>query len=201
MAVERYNAGIQRAKGLLEIAAALYNTSLSYKTRRAAEGVLQTDSRVGRVLRLSLGVNRSAPEKPCAYLFYYWEFSGNYRRRPGRLLSSLGKPLGAVNDGLSRQRTVQEAAAAARHRSLSVFRCHGLCRARVDRHHVARSDQARAQSPAGFHRLYAAQRHRGQRDDVHCFGGAPCRRVYSRRHAQMGRPDSFVPPPERASAP
>ena len=65
MAVERYNAGIQRAKGLLEIAAALYDTSLSYKTRRAAEGVLQTDSRVGRVLRLSLGVNRSAPETVC----------------------------------------------------------------------------------------------------------------------------------------
>ncbi len=62
MAVERYNAGIQRAKGLLEIAAALYDTSLSYETRRAAEGVLQSDSRVGRVLRLSLGVNRSAPE-------------------------------------------------------------------------------------------------------------------------------------------
>ena len=61
MAVERYNAGIQRAKGLLEIAAALYDTSLSYKTRRAAEGVLQRDSRVGRVLRLSLGVNTKAP--------------------------------------------------------------------------------------------------------------------------------------------
>jgi hypothetical protein len=54
MAVKRYNAGIQRAKGLLEIAAALYDTSLSHQTRRAAEGVLQTDSRVGRVLRLSL---------------------------------------------------------------------------------------------------------------------------------------------------
>jgi hypothetical protein len=44
MAVKRYNAGIQRAKGLLEIAAALYDTSLSHQTRRAAEGVLQTDS-------------------------------------------------------------------------------------------------------------------------------------------------------------
>ncbi len=53
---KRYNAGIQRAKGLLEVAAALYDTSLSRATRRAAEGVLQTDSRVGRVLRLSLGV-------------------------------------------------------------------------------------------------------------------------------------------------
>ena len=62
MAVKRYNAGIQRAKGLLEIAAALYDTSLSHQTRRAAENVLQTDSRVGRVLRLSLEVRTSAPE-------------------------------------------------------------------------------------------------------------------------------------------
>src|SRR5438034_11248235 len=51
----RYNAGIQRAKGLLELAAALYDGSLSYQTKRAAEGVLQTDTRVGRVVRLSLG--------------------------------------------------------------------------------------------------------------------------------------------------
>jgi len=59
MAIKRYNAGIQRAKGLLEIAAALYDTSLSHETRRAAEGVLQTDTRVGRVLRLSLGIRSS----------------------------------------------------------------------------------------------------------------------------------------------
>jgi TRAP-type uncharacterized transport system substrate-binding protein len=56
MATQRYNSGIQRAKGLLEIAAALYDTSLSHQTERAAEGVLQTDTRVGRVLRLSLGI-------------------------------------------------------------------------------------------------------------------------------------------------
>lgn len=56
MALKRYNAGIQRAKGILEIAAALYDGSLSYQTRRAAEGKLQTDTDVGRVIRLSLGV-------------------------------------------------------------------------------------------------------------------------------------------------
>ena len=55
MPTTRYNAGIQRAKGLLELAAALYDGSLSYQTKRAAEGVLQTDTRVGRVVRLSLG--------------------------------------------------------------------------------------------------------------------------------------------------
>ncbi|HET9916317.1 MAG TPA: hypothetical protein VFQ89_04365, partial [Candidatus Binatia bacterium] len=56
MAIKRYNSGIQRAKGLMEMAAALYDSSLSHQTRRAAEGTLQTDTRVGRVVRLSLGV-------------------------------------------------------------------------------------------------------------------------------------------------
>lgn len=36
MATTRYSAGIQRAKGLMEMAAALYDSSLSYQTRRAA---------------------------------------------------------------------------------------------------------------------------------------------------------------------
>ena len=47
MTKKRYNAKIQRAKGLLEIAAAMYETSLSFQTTRAAERVLQTESRVG----------------------------------------------------------------------------------------------------------------------------------------------------------
>jgi TRAP-type uncharacterized transport system substrate-binding protein len=51
---QRYNAAIQRAKGFLEIASALYDTSLSHQTRRAAEGVLQTDSRLGYYLQLAL---------------------------------------------------------------------------------------------------------------------------------------------------
>jgi len=59
MAIKRYNAGIQRAKGILELASALYDGSLSHQTRRAAEGALQTDSRLGRALRLSLGVKDS----------------------------------------------------------------------------------------------------------------------------------------------
>ena len=50
----RYNAKIQRAKGLLELAAAMYETSLSFQTTRAAERVLQTESRVGHQLRLYL---------------------------------------------------------------------------------------------------------------------------------------------------
>jgi TRAP-type uncharacterized transport system substrate-binding protein len=50
----RYNAKIQRAKGLLELAAGMYETSLSFQTTRAAEQVLQTESRVGHELSLSL---------------------------------------------------------------------------------------------------------------------------------------------------
>lgn len=61
MAMTRYNSGIQRAKGLLEMAAALYDGPLSRQTRRAAEGMLQTDARVGRVLRLFL--DRRAGER------------------------------------------------------------------------------------------------------------------------------------------
>lgn len=54
MAKTRYNSAIQRAKGFLELASGLYDTSLSQQTRRAAEGVLQTDSRLGYYLRLAL---------------------------------------------------------------------------------------------------------------------------------------------------
>ncbi len=54
MTPQRYNSAIQRVKGFLELASGLYDTSLSYQTQRAAEGVLQTDSRLGYYLQLSL---------------------------------------------------------------------------------------------------------------------------------------------------
>ena len=54
MTKQRYNAKIQRAKGLLEIAAAMYETSLSFQTTRAAERVLRTESRVGHELNFKL---------------------------------------------------------------------------------------------------------------------------------------------------
>lgn len=54
MTKRRYNSAIQRVKGFLELASGLYDTSLSHQTRRAAEGVLQTDSRLGYYLKLSL---------------------------------------------------------------------------------------------------------------------------------------------------
>ncbi|HEY3917259.1 MAG TPA: TAXI family TRAP transporter solute-binding subunit [Stellaceae bacterium] len=54
----RYNAGIQRAKGILEIAAALYDTSLSRRVTRSGTTTPQLDSRLGT--RLSLRIDAKA---------------------------------------------------------------------------------------------------------------------------------------------
>jgi hypothetical protein len=50
MTTKRYNAGIQRAKGLLELASGLYGSSLASESWKAAEGVLQTDTPIGNAL-------------------------------------------------------------------------------------------------------------------------------------------------------
>lgn len=55
----RYSAGVQRAKGFLEVAAALYDSSLSFETTRAAEGALQIDTRLGSTARISLAAGSS----------------------------------------------------------------------------------------------------------------------------------------------
>src|SRR5919112_6573162 len=54
----RYSAEIQRAKGFLELAAGLYDSSLSFQTTRAAEQAIQTESRVGYSLTLALTATR-----------------------------------------------------------------------------------------------------------------------------------------------
>lgn len=54
----RYSAEIQRTRGLLEVAAGLYDTSLSFQTTRAAEQAIQTESRVGYSLTLALTATR-----------------------------------------------------------------------------------------------------------------------------------------------
>jgi TRAP-type uncharacterized transport system substrate-binding protein len=69
MTVKRYSAGVQRAKGLLELAAALYDGPLSAETWRAAEGVLQTDSRVGSALKLSLVTTSKDPKRGISLSF------------------------------------------------------------------------------------------------------------------------------------
>jgi TRAP-type uncharacterized transport system substrate-binding protein len=62
MTIKRYNAGVQRAKGFLELAAALYDGALSSESWKAAEGVLQTDSLIGNVLKLSLTGKANDPK-------------------------------------------------------------------------------------------------------------------------------------------
>src|SRR5215510_5644532 len=62
----RYSAEIQRTRGLLELAAALYDTSLSFQTTRAAEQAIQTESRVGYSLTLALTATR---EKGISFSF------------------------------------------------------------------------------------------------------------------------------------
>jgi hypothetical protein len=62
----RYSAEIQRTRGLLEVAAALYDTSLSFQTERAAEQAIQTESRVGYSLTLALTATR---EKGISFSF------------------------------------------------------------------------------------------------------------------------------------
>lgn len=57
--IKRYNAGIQRAKGLLELASGLYDSSLASQSWKAAEGVLQTDTPIGNALKLSLTPKRN----------------------------------------------------------------------------------------------------------------------------------------------
>src|SRR3990167_8814184 len=54
MTIKRYNAGVQRAKGFLEMASALYDSSLSFESWNAAEGVLQTDTRLGHRITISI---------------------------------------------------------------------------------------------------------------------------------------------------
>src|SRR5262249_7256355 len=56
----RYNSGIQRAKGILELAAALYDTSLSRKSTRSGTTTPQTHSRPGTPRSLHIDLQREA---------------------------------------------------------------------------------------------------------------------------------------------
>jgi len=57
----RYNSGIQRAKGLLELAAALYDTSLSRRSTRSGTRIPQIDSRLGAQLSLRIDARKDSP--------------------------------------------------------------------------------------------------------------------------------------------
>jgi TRAP-type uncharacterized transport system substrate-binding protein len=60
----RYNSGIQRSKGLLEIGAALYDTSLSRRATRSGTNIPQIDSRLGTDLSLRIAPRQDSPSDP-----------------------------------------------------------------------------------------------------------------------------------------
>jgi len=57
----RYNSGIQRSKGILELAAALYDTSLSRLVTRGGTAVPQINSRLGAGISLRLDTQMVTP--------------------------------------------------------------------------------------------------------------------------------------------
>ena len=104
MTTKRYNAGIQRAKGLLELASGLYGSSLASESWKAAEGVLQTDTPIGNALKLSLTqAERSQGDRA---LFHHGRRCRNQRRSPRQVFACLGQPFGPVDDGVPGERPV-----------------------------------------------------------------------------------------------
>lgn len=85
----RYNAGIQRSKGLLEIAAALYDTSLSRQSTRSGTTVPQIDSRLGTGLSLQIESKRSRSENGVAISFGVDGFRHNLTQVAQKQLSLL----------------------------------------------------------------------------------------------------------------
>src|SRR5438094_3683655 len=185
----RYNAEIQRAKGLLELAAAVYDTSLSFQTTRAAEQVLQTDSRVGYSLKLSLTTTRSQHENGVSLSFAADGFRApdDCRREN---FPRLDQPFGGRDVGLQGQKTVFEALAHKNARRLSFLRCRWFCRPRVHGCDVVSRDQTEENSSTAIYRSNDQARPHLQSDDVHGDGGHKSRWLYPGRHQEVGREDS-----------
>ena len=104
MTIKRYNSGIQRAR-FLELAAALYDSSLSSESWKAAEGVLQTDARLGNALRLSLTA-KSNDRKGLSLSFATGSFREIKAGGRRQIFPCLGQSLGAANHGVPRQGSV-----------------------------------------------------------------------------------------------
>lgn len=85
----RYNAGIQRSKGLLEIAAALYDTSLSRRSTRSGSTTPQIDSRLGTDLSLQINTKKSSANDTVAISFGVDGFRHNLMRVAQKELSLL----------------------------------------------------------------------------------------------------------------
>jgi TRAP-type uncharacterized transport system substrate-binding protein len=87
--IPRYNSGIQRVKGLLEIAAGLYDTSLSQRVTRGGTQAPQIDSRLGTRLSLRIESRRSQAEGGVGVSFAAGGFRGNVMQVAEKELSLL----------------------------------------------------------------------------------------------------------------
>lgn len=85
----RYNSGIQRAKGLMELGAALYDTSLSRKSTRSGTTTPQIDSRVGTTLSLRIDPQREGMEGAVALSFGVGGSHDNFMKVASKELSLL----------------------------------------------------------------------------------------------------------------
>src|SRR5215469_825251 len=86
---QRYNSGIQRSKGLMEIGAALYDTSLSRRSTRSGTTIPQIDSRVGTGLSLRIDAKKSRAEDSVGVSFGVDGFRDNVMRVVRQELSLL----------------------------------------------------------------------------------------------------------------
>jgi hypothetical protein len=145
----RYSAEIQRTRGLLELAAALYDTSLSFQTERAAEQAIQTESRVGYSLTLALTATR---EKGVSFSFAADGF------RELLAVSRNKLSLGWINPSVAATMAFRGKGLFSKRqpiRTIAVFpsvRRHGICRARVYRDHFVGPDQEGAHPAASLDR-------------------------------------------------
>ena len=188
----RYNAEIQRAKGLLELAAAVYDTSLSFQTTRAAEQVLQTDSRVGYSLKLSLTTRRSQHENGVSLSFAADGF------RELRAVAEGKISLAWINPSVAATLAFKGKGPFSRPlpiRTLAVFPSYDVVGFAV-RASTGVTSLAEIRQKKIPLRLSTGQTIRAVRlvaarsDDVHGDGGHEGRWLYPGRHQEVGREDS-----------
>ena len=106
MTKQRYNSMIQRAKGLLEIASGMYETSLSFQTTRAAEQVLQTESRIGHDIELNLLAANRGGSNSLPLSFAAAGFAELKGVADGKFTLGLDQPFGRGNARLPRHRSL-----------------------------------------------------------------------------------------------
>ena len=127
MTPQRYNSAIQRVKGFLELASGLYDTSLSYQTQRAAEGVLQTGFAARLLFTIVSAAARQTGRMHLA-LVRGGQFSRDQIARGGQSLRRVDQSLGFGDPCLSWNGATTRPGPVAEHRDLSFMGCDGFCR-------------------------------------------------------------------------